>query len=106
MDLATWRNTQPRGALTELSKATGVRWQTLYDIARGKHRPQVETAKAIATATNGVVTVHELLGIEEHPEPAYTSPVPEAGARIARVPGALGRTLADLADLKTRTGEG
>lgn len=70
MDLATWRKTRPRGALSELSKATGVRWQTLYDIARGKHRPQVETAKAIAAATEGVVTVHELLGI--HPEPAYT----------------------------------
>lgn len=72
MDLATWRRTKPRGALQELAQRTGIRWQTLYDIARGKHCPRVETAKAIAEATGGEVTVHELLGIAS-PAPPPTS---------------------------------
>lgn len=69
MDLATWRATRPRGALTVLAEKTGIRWQTLYDIARGKQRPRVDTAKAIAEATDGAVSVHELLGIEPASEP-------------------------------------
>lgn len=64
MDLATWRKRSPRGALADLAKRTGIRWQTLYDIARGKQRPRVETAKSISEATDGAVSVHELLGLE------------------------------------------
>src|SRR5690348_15574020 len=69
MDLATWRKQQPTGALAGLADKTGLRWPTLYDIASGKRRPTVESAKLIELHTGGAVTVAEMLDLAR-PTPA------------------------------------
>ena len=61
MHLGTWLASQPRGAKQRLVRLTGLWPNTITDIAERKRVPSYETARLISAATNGVVTVAELL---------------------------------------------
>jgi DNA-binding transcriptional regulator YdaS (Cro superfamily) len=61
MHLGTWLALQPRGAKQRLCRLTGLWPNTITDIAKRKRVPSYETARLISVATNGEVTVGELL---------------------------------------------
>lgn len=65
MTLAEYIEKHGRSAKRALHEATGLRWATIHDIARGASKPRPETAKAIEAATNGEVSALALLGLEE-----------------------------------------
>lgn len=48
------------GRYTFLQQETRLAWSTVYAIATGAVSPQLETAKRIAAATGGAVTVDEI----------------------------------------------
>lgn len=54
-------------ARTVLARGAGLRWQTVDDIIRGKHKPRVDTAKALSRATGGAVSAAEVLGLDHDP---------------------------------------
>ena len=53
--LREWLDAQPRGALTEMSKATGYMTSSLKRIANGLVKPKLFTAQVISTYTKGEV---------------------------------------------------
>lgn len=56
MTLREWLDSQPRGALTKMARATGYLVSTLTRIADGVTRPKQFTANCIQDYTGGVVT--------------------------------------------------
>jgi hypothetical protein len=46
-----------------LAKAAGIPWKTVHRLAKGQHTPGHRIAEAISGATEGVVSVAELLAI-------------------------------------------
>lgn len=69
MDLGTWLKAEPGRSKLALARAAGVRWKTIHKTAQGR-RPRVETALAIERATDGEVTVAELLQLPQSSEAA------------------------------------
>jgi transcriptional regulator with XRE-family HTH domain len=61
MHLGDWLAQQPRGAKQRLARLTGLWPNTITDIARRKRAPEYETARLISTATDGAVTVDEIM---------------------------------------------
>jgi DNA-binding transcriptional regulator YdaS (Cro superfamily) len=61
MRLATWAALRGWGALSWLSRESGVSYNTIHAIARGARRPIPQTATRIEKATGGAVSAHELL---------------------------------------------
>ncbi len=64
MTLAEYVEKYGKSVKTDLHKSTGLRWQTIHDIAEGRSVPRLETAKKLAAATGGEVTVVDLLGLQ------------------------------------------
>ena len=56
MTLREWLDSQPRGALTKMARATGYLVSTIARIANGVTRPKQFTANCIRAYTGGVVT--------------------------------------------------
>lgn len=71
-----------KGGRTAIARAAGIRWQTVDEIARGQVTPRVTTARAISAATEGAVSVAELLGLSAHDMP--TGGHPTAKRKAAR----------------------
>lgn len=46
-----------------LAKAAGIPWKTVHRLAKGQHTPGHRIAEAISGATDGAVSVAELLSI-------------------------------------------
>lgn len=60
MDLATWVKQRGKGALTELQNKSGLAYTTILSaVKRGPGR--VETAQKISDATDGEVSLGELM---------------------------------------------
>jgi hypothetical protein len=51
MTLKSFVSTQPHGYITELSRLTGITYQSLLAIINGKAKPRFVTVKAIEAAT-------------------------------------------------------
>lgn len=51
-------------AKRDLQRRTGLRWQTIHEIAAGRVTPQIATAKKIAEATGYECTVFDLIGVD------------------------------------------
>ena len=64
--LRAWVDRTPNGR-SVLARRAGVRWQTVDDILRGKHRPRAEPAEALSAATGGEVSAAAILGVEHTP---------------------------------------
>lgn len=63
MTLQEWLEREGTGAKTRLQRATGLRWQTVHELAEGRvKQPRPETARKIEDATEGKVSAAELLG--------------------------------------------
>jgi hypothetical protein len=60
MTLQEWVKGQSRGALSRLSRETGLAYTTVFGIARGKQRARYESAKLISAATEGAVSISEM----------------------------------------------
>ena len=75
MTLAEYVAQHGKGAKRVLHEQTGLRWQTIHEIALGRTIPQLETAKKIEEATGGAVTALELLGLVPSLEPTGTDDV-------------------------------
>jgi len=56
-----WLAQQPIGTRQHISRVTGLWPNTITDIAIGKRSPEYETARLIETATDGAVTVDEIM---------------------------------------------
>jgi len=56
-----WLARQPIGTRQRLAAITGLWPNTITDIASGKRIPEYDTAQLIATATDGAVTVDEIM---------------------------------------------
>lgn len=63
MRLAEYLEREGRGSKTRLQERTGIAYSTIHWIAVGKSTPRPDTAKRIAAATDGAVSVEELLGL-------------------------------------------
>lgn len=63
--LARWVREQGDGARARLARRAGVQWQTVDAIVAGRVTPRVETARRLSDATDGAVSVAEILGITE-----------------------------------------
>lgn len=48
----------------DLQAKTGLRWQTIHEIAEGRTTPRIETAKKLAEATGGECSVFDLIGVD------------------------------------------
>ena len=62
---AEWLAERGVGGRAQVAKATGLRWQSVNDIARGVVTPRASTAKAIEAATGGAVSAASLLGLSD-----------------------------------------
>jgi len=60
MQLHKWIKTQGRGALADLSRETGLAYQTVHAIYARKRPAHPKSALAISKATGGLVTFEEL----------------------------------------------
>lgn len=65
MRLSEWLAAQGKGSKTRLARAADVAYTTILDIEAGRATPRVKTARRIELATDGQVTVRELLGLTE-----------------------------------------
>jgi hypothetical protein len=61
MDLRTWIDKQGAGALRALSNKSGVPYETLWRAADKRHQLRLDYAARIIEATNGEVTVDDLV---------------------------------------------
>lgn len=61
MRLADWLKWQGYGARAKLARDTGLTWESIQKIARGKQTPGAANAVKIQDATGGDVTVAELV---------------------------------------------
>lgn len=61
MDLQTYLDKQGKGAVTALFRRSGVTPTTIYDILNSGHARTVRTARLISEATDGEVSVTELV---------------------------------------------
>lgn len=52
MTLKTYVSSQPHGYITELSRLTGISYQSLLAIINGRAKPRFVTVKAIEAATD------------------------------------------------------
>lgn len=64
--LARWVREQGDGSRATLARRAGVQWQTVDAIVRGETTPRLDTARRLSEATDGAVTVAEILGLAEH----------------------------------------
>lgn len=72
-----------RGTLTKISRETGISLTHLSDIFRKRRRPSPEVAAQISSATNGMVTIQELLFPDGIPKGARFQTVPENQSNTA-----------------------
>lgn len=72
MQLDQWLREQGPGAKANLSRRSGIPFNTILYLSQGKHLPSAATALKIERATGGEVTIADLIG-------------PQARARMMRV---------------------
>lgn len=75
MTLGEYVKKHGKGAKKALAKATGLRWQTVHEIAEGRTIPRIPTAMKIQEATSGEVTIFDMLGLD----PATGAPLAATG---------------------------
>lgn len=63
MTLAEYIAAHGTAAKRDLAAKTGLRWQTIHEIAEGRSTPKPETARKIEAATDGAVSAASLLGV-------------------------------------------
>ena len=68
MKLKEWVERTGRGAITLLHRRSGVATTTIDDILLHGRIPRVSTARKLSEATDGVVTVPEILGLDDEPK--------------------------------------
>lgn len=60
MRLRLWVRREGKGAMRRLALATGLSYQTVWELARDKRRAKPDTAALISAATGGEVSSDEL----------------------------------------------
>jgi len=66
MRLSHWVERRGRGALTYLSRKTGLAYSTVYYATYGGKRLRYDTARLISEATDGAVSVRNLCESTAH----------------------------------------
>lgn len=65
MTLSEWCEKEGRGALTRLTKATGLTFAAVSRVVKGTAQARADTAKKLSDATGGAVSAASILGIDE-----------------------------------------
>ena len=63
MDLAEWLEGQPRGAVSALSRSSGISMLTIRRVRDGMRLRSVTVAEKLSAATDGAVPVSVLIGL-------------------------------------------
>lgn len=58
--MSEWVAREGSGAISRLSRETGLAYTTVFEAAHGRRAVRYETAKRISEATDGVVTIEEI----------------------------------------------
>lgn len=87
MLLADWLNERGRSVTRDVSESLKIHPRSLRRIARREYHPSFELAARISAATDGQVTIEDLLG--ELPAGAVWSMAQAEAESLARVYGAL-----------------
>lgn len=60
MKLKKWLEREGSGALSRVSRDTGLAYTTVFDVAHGRRSARYATAKLISAATGGEVSIAEI----------------------------------------------
>lgn len=72
MRLSEYLRRQGKGAKSKLARDSGLAYSTLHWLERGEIKnPRAATIRAIERATDGAVTMADLLGLDEPEDPPF-----------------------------------